>query len=295
MRLILPANSLIPWREDLIRLVQTSKWCVPTRKPKYSRTFYWLETCCSAQSKTLFSALPSLRNIVLGEQDQVNDDWAAADREYQAASLTLETDRRVLEGAKAGGKKNRIADAERQTAEAQKKVMEALAKRDALPHFRHVSTEQPYTYTEATHPLKATVELGFVIQDTSERVIVPTVTIPETQEQTYVVLENVKPDDIMGVRPQGEVPTSTQFLEKVGNAARDLLLAQAKEKVIGLPPLILQTADRKVAESDNDGAAELYMLYLNSTGPEPTPERKKAQKFLLDTYNFKAYGDPPKS
>jgi hypothetical protein len=195
----------------------------------------------------------------------------------------------------AGGKKNRIAEAQRQTDEAQKKVLETQEKRDALPHFRHVSMEQPYTYTEATHLLKAAVELGFVIQDTSDRVIVPTVTIPRTEEQTYVVLENVNQDDIMGVRPQGEVPTPTRFLEKVENDARDLLLAQAKEKVIGLPPLILQTADRKVAESDTDGAAELYMLYLNSTGPEPTAERKKAQNFLQDTYNFKGYGDPPKS
>jgi hypothetical protein len=230
-----------------------------------------------------------------GEQDQVTDDWAAADREYQAANLTLETDRRALEGAQAGGKKNRIADAQRQTEEAQKKLLDALAKRDVLTKFRHVATEQSYTYTEVTHTLKATVELGFVIQDTSERVIVPTVTIPETKEQTFVVLENVRPDDTMGVRPQGEVPTQTKFLEKVENTTRDRLLAQAKETVIGLPPLILQAADRKVAESDNDGAAELYMLYLNSTAPQPTPERKSAQKFLLDNFNFRAYGDPPKA
>ena len=230
-----------------------------------------------------------------GEQDQVNEDWAAADREYQAASLTLETDRRILEGTVAGGKKNKIADAQRQTDDAQKKVLEASAKRDALPKFRHVATEQPYTYSENTHHLKAIVELGFVIQDTSERVIVPTVSIPETGEQTFIVLENVRPDDVLGVRPQGEVPTPTKFLEKVENAARDQLLAEAKEKVIGLPPLILQTADRKVTESDNDGAAELYMLYLNSTAPKPTPERTRAQKFLQDTYNFHAYGDPPKA
>jgi hypothetical protein len=229
-----------------------------------------------------------------GEQDQINDAWAAADRECTAANLTLETARRALEGAQAGGKKNRIADAERQTDEAQKKVLDAMAKRDALPKFRHVATEQPYTYTENTHHLKATVELGFVIQDMSERVIVPTVPIPETQEQTFTVLENVRPDDTMGVHPQGEVPTPTQFLEKVENTARDELLSKAKEKVIGLPPLILQTADRKAAESDSDGAAELYMLYLDSTAPEATPERKKAQKFLLDTYNFQAYGEPAK-
>jgi len=37
------------------------------------------------------------------------------------------------------------------------------------------------------------------------------------------------------------------------------------------------------------------MLYLNSTPVQATAERKRAQKFLLDNYNFRAYGDPPKS
>ena len=33
------------------------------------------------------------------------------------------------------------------------------------------------------------------------------------------------------------------------------------------------------------------MLYLNSTASQATPERKRAQKFLLDNYNFRAYGE----
>ena len=103
------------------------------------------------------------------------------------------------------------------------------------------------------------------------------------------------PSGSRSLRPQGEVPTQTKFLEKVENTTRDRLLAQAKETVIGLPPLILQTADRKAAEADNDGAAELYMLYLNSTAGQSTSERKRAQKFLLDNYNFRAYGESPKS
>ena len=157
----------------------------------------------------------------------------------------------------------------------------ARIKLDGLPKFRHVSIEQPYTYTEQINHLKATVELGFVIQDTSEAVIIPTVSILETQEQPFTVLENVKADDTMGVRAEGEVPSETKFLEKVENAARDRLLDEAKEKVASLPPLILQTADRKASEADNDGAAELYMLYLSSTPNQATPERKRAQKFLV--------------
>ncbi len=179
-----------------------------------------------------------------GEQDQVNDDWNAADREYESANMALQTDQRALEGAEARGKKNQIADAKRQTDGSTEESMEAARiKLDALPKFRHVVMERPYTYTEQINHLKATVELGFVIQDTSESVIVPTVPIPETQEQTFTVLENVKPDDTMGVRAQGEVPSETKFLEKVENAARDRLLTEAKEKVIGLPPA--DPADRR--------------------------------------------------
>jgi hypothetical protein len=230
-----------------------------------------------------------------GEQDQINEDWNAADREYESANLALQTDQRALEGAEQGGKKSRIEDAKRQAAEAQKKVEAARIKLDALQKFHHVVIERPYTYTEQINHLKATVELGFIIQDNSETVIIPTVPILETQEKPFTVLENVKPEDTMGVRAEGELPNETKFLEKVENAARDRLLTQAKEKVSSLPPIILQTADRKAREADNDGAAELYMLYLNSTVSHTTPEAKRAQKFLLDNYNFREYGEPPKS
>jgi hypothetical protein len=82
---------------------------------------------------------------------------------------------------------------------------------------------------------------------------------------------------------------------RVEYSARDRLLKQAIEKVVSLPALILQSADRKARDGDNDGAAELYMLYLDSTESQDTPQRKSAQKFLLDNYNFRAYGEPPKS
>ena len=230
-----------------------------------------------------------------GEQDQINEDWNAVDREYESANLALQTDQRALEGAEVRGKKGQINDAKRQAEEAQKKVEAVRVKLDALPKFRHVVIERPYTYTEKVNHLKATVELGFVIQDSSEAVIIPTVPILETQEKPFTVLENVKPDDTMGVRAEGEVPSEPQFLERVENAARDRLLTESKAKVTSLPPLILQTADRKAGEADNDGAAELYMLYLNSTPGPDTPERRRAQKFLLENYNFRAYGEPPKS
>ena len=96
-----------------------------------------------------------------GEQDQVNEDWNAADREYESANMALQTDQRALEGAEVRGKKSQIADAKRQAEEAQKKVEAARVKLDSLQKFRHVVMERPYTYTEQINHLKGTVELGF--------------------------------------------------------------------------------------------------------------------------------------
>jgi hypothetical protein len=230
-----------------------------------------------------------------GEHEEINADWTAADHEYESANLALQTDQRALEGAEARGKKGQIADAKKQAAEAQKVVEAARVKRDSLQKTRSVAIERPYTYTQQINHLKATVELQFRVQDATGNAVVPKVEILETQEKPYTVLENVKPDDTTGVRDEGEVPSETQFLEKVEYAARDRLLTEAREKVNSLPALILQTADHKAAEADNDGAAELYMLYLDSTERQATPERHRAQKFLLDNFNFRGYGDLPKS
>jgi hypothetical protein len=88
------------------------------------------------------------------------------------------------------------------------------------------------------------------------------------------------------VRVAGEVPSEDQFLEGVEDEARDQLLTVAKEKVSTLPNIVLQNADRKAADGDNDGAAELYILYLGSTDKPSSPECVRARRFLSTNYNF---------
>ena len=56
------------------------------------------------------------------EQDQINDEWNVVDREYESANNSLHTAQLALQGAMAGGKKNRIEEAKRQCEEEQKKV-----------------------------------------------------------------------------------------------------------------------------------------------------------------------------
>ncbi len=122
------------------------------------------------------------------EQDQINDEWNVVDREYESANNSLHTAQLALQGAMAGGKKNRIEEAKRQCDEEQKKVDQVRLKLDSLPKFRHIAVQTPYTYVEKINHLKATVELGFVIQDSSEAIIIPTVPILETQEKPFTIL-----------------------------------------------------------------------------------------------------------
>lgn len=230
-----------------------------------------------------------------GQQEKPNEDWNAANREYESATIALTTAQASLQGAIARGKKGLISDETTRVADATKKVLAARVKLDSLQKTYTQDVERPYTYTEQIDHLKATVDLQFRIEDTTGNAIVPPIAIRETQEKPFTILEGVKPDDTTGIRVEGEVPSETQFLERVEYSARDRLLNESKEKILSLPVLIIQSADRKADEGDNDGAAELYMLYLGSTENQATPERGRAQKFLLDRYNFRAYGDSPKA
>jgi hypothetical protein len=69
--------------------------------------------------------------------------------------------------------------------------------------------------------------------------------------------------------------------------ARDTMVKAALDKVQQLPLMVLTQARTKTANSDLEGAAELYVLYLNCTPATPTPERAEAAKFLADNFNIR--------
>jgi len=60
--------------------------------------------------------------------------------------------------------------------------------------------------------------------------------------------------------------------------------------VRSLPQKILTLARKRAQEGDLDGAAEKYILYLNSTPEGQTPERAEAQKFLQEQFNMRQTG-----
>jgi hypothetical protein len=224
-----------------------------------------------------------------------NEDWTKANDELTRAQETWEAERDALRGAEAHGKKKAIEDERIRTNAAQQKVDAARAKLNSIPKNRVDATARPYGYTEQINHLGITVEMQFSIQDSTAKAMATPAPISVSKQQDIITLEGVKPGDTT-VEPVGPgALTEAQFLDQVEAEANEALIKEARECVAGLPKLILQSADQKASAADNDGAAELYMLYLDSTEKQATPDWKRAQKFLFDNYNFRAYGDGPQA
>jgi len=222
-----------------------------------------------------------------GEREIPNEDWNKVNRDYESASLDLENAQRVLQGAQTRGKKKDIADANVAVANAQKRVEEIHAKLDSIPKTTPTDIVRPYTYTKKTINLAAVVDLAFRIVDASNNPIEAATPITKNAEKTYVILENVKPEDTEGVKAEGTAPDEIQFLADVEIEARDTLIKAVKDKVSGLPPKIFEQARKRAADGDLDGAAESYILYLNSTAETQTAERAEAIRFLHTQFNIR--------
>ena len=225
-----------------------------------------------------------------GQEEVPNETWNQANREYEHANNDLEAARSVLEGAQAHGKKGEIKKAEEAVQADEKTVEDLHEKLDMIPKTKMQDVERPYTYSQINYHLKIVVALQFRILDGAGEEVVTTIPVRSDEPKEYAVLQNVKPEDTQGVRIEGVIPNDNDFLEQDEYKARDELIEKAKTNVASLPGIVLARADRKAQDGDNDGAAELYILYLDSTPVADTPERLRARKFLADQFNFREIG-----
>lgn len=222
-----------------------------------------------------------------GEREVPSDDWNKVNRDYESAGLDLQNAQRILQGAQSRGKKKEIADANAAVETAQKKVEDIHTKLDSIPKTTPIDIVRPYTYTKKTITLAAVVDLAFRMVDASNNPVEPSTPITRNAEKTFVVLENVKPEDTEGIKAEGTAPDEIQFLADVEIEARDTLIKAVTQKVSGLPAKILAQARKRAADGDLDGAAESYILYLNSTPDSQTPEREEARRFLHTQFNIR--------
>ena len=115
------------------------------------------------------------------QQEVVNPEWNAANRAYESANEAFVTARQALQGAEASKNKKLIASAERKVADAQKQADDLRDKRDALQEKHTEQAEVAYTYTEQVNRFTATVELQFVIKNTTGIPIGQPVKVPEVR------------------------------------------------------------------------------------------------------------------
>jgi len=212
-----------------------------------------------------------------------NPDWVKADRELEAAKKDQQDADQLMTSAVGRNKKKEIDEARTALAAANKKLEDARNKRDSLQPQISEDTILPYNYTKTTYSMNSEVELAFRIIDKANTLIEPTVPVKRNDTKTFVVLDNVKPEDTEGIKMQDKLPPENPIREELEIQARNDLVKKVKEKVATLPQKILDEARRRANEKDFDAAAEQYILYLNAT-PEDDPNRDEANKFLQDNF-----------
>lgn len=217
-----------------------------------------------------------------------NPEWNKTNREYEAAKEDLQTLQQSLGGINARGKKKDIAEANDKISAAEKKVDEVHTRLDAIPMTTPHDITKPYTYTRKTVELAAIARVEFRIKDLLETQVIEPIPVKSENKQKFPILENVKPEDTNGIKQEGTEPDETQFQRAVEDDARDALIKAVIETTKKLPDIVYKDGLKKEENSDDEGAAEAYILYLNSTVPNSdNPQRSHGEKFLKEKYNIR--------
>ncbi len=260
----------------------------PGDTPQFEPNFQLIGDVLQHYRTEVPTEVPKESTYRAGEEDVPNEAWNQANRDYEAATLNLQTDQVALQGLMGKGKKKEIEDATAKVTADEKQVGDAHAKLDSIPKTLPKDIIKPYTYTEKDMDLSAGVELQYRINDSLGNPVEPDHPVSKENHDKFDELENVKPEDTSGVRASGTIPDDMQFLTDVENGVRDELIKAVQQSVAGLPAKVYARAQKQVQDGDMDGAAESYILYLNSTAATDTAERDAAQKFLVDQFNIQA-------
>ena len=225
-------------------------------------------------------------------QEIKNPVWLQTESDYAAAQQQLASAQSALADAQAQHKKKDVVAA------ANDAVQEAQKHADELKHTLETTNQnrvetvlEPYHYTKKTIALSASVVLAFRFSDRAGNVIGPPGDVRKDNRKSTVVVQDVKPEDTEGITNQGVEPDETQFLTDLEIDARNTMVKAVQEKAAELLAGVLQEARALVQRGDVDGAAEQYVLYLNSTPGTPSAERDEAARFLHDRFNLAVPAD----
>jgi hypothetical protein len=222
-----------------------------------------------------------------GTHEVKNPVWVQANADYEAAKQQLAAAQRALADAQGQHKRKEIIAAAADAVQQSQQHADEIRHRLEITDQTHVeAVVEPYQYTRKTVDLTASIDLAFRLNDLSGNVVEPTVSLHKDNHKSVAVLENVKPEDTEGITNKSVEPDDVQFLTDLEIEARNALVKAVREKASGLPGKILREARSRAQRGDVDGAAEEFLLYLNSTPEASSSEREEASKFLRDQFNL---------
>jgi len=149
---------------------------------------------------------------------------------------------------------------------------------------------EAYHYTKKTIDLNAAIEATLRFTDRGGNVTGAPADVRKDNHKTVVVLQDVNPEDAEGITNQGVEPDEAQFLSDLEIEARNALLKAVRDKAADVQAAVLQQARKLAQRGDIDGAAEQYVLYLNSAGDAASPEHDEAAAFLRDRFGLAVAG-----
>jgi hypothetical protein len=227
-----------------------------------------------------------------GAHETKNPAWLQIESDYESAQQQLSSAQHALADAQAQHKKKQvIADATDAVQQAQKSVDELRHKLDTTEQTREEKVVESYHYTKKTIDLTASAEIEFQFRDRAGNFFGQPADVHKEKHTTTILLQDVKADDTEGITNQGVEPDGAQFLTDLEIDSRNALVKAVREKVAELPAEVLQAARALAQQGDTDGAAELYVLYLNATPTGVSPGRDEAVKFLHDQFDLAVSAD----
>jgi hypothetical protein len=227
-----------------------------------------------------------------GTREVKNETWLSASQAYAQAQRDLDQGQRSLADAQQRHNKKDVTAATDNLAALQKQLDDIKKQLDTLNQTRPEAILEAYNYTKKTIDLTAVVDLAFRVTDRSGNPVESTPSVRREDHKTFVVLENVKPEDTEGIKAMNTSPDEAQFFTDLELQARDSLVKSITEKASHLPEKILSQARQQSQQQDFDGAAAEYIVYLNSTPDNGSTERVEAAKYLRDHFDLAVAGAP---
>ncbi len=232
--------------------------------------------------------LPVQSEYHAADRQVKNPKYLEAKRVVDAMQADLDKAKDAQTAALARNRKAEIAAQGAVVAEAENKLRAAKQRMDSIDDTVYEAVIRPYTYTKKTVEFDGIVEIAFHLADANGTPLDNNTTVKKEMPKSAVLIENAKTEDVHGAPESGTPPDEEQLRLDTEMAAQDELVKQVAEKLRTLPKKVLDAARQRAAGNDREGAAEQYILYLNSTPGNATTERDEATAYLRKEFNITA-------